>query len=240
MARDAAPVQYRPGGRGLYRLLVILGSPLRWWVRLRIDAAEVLPTGGGVLLVSNHDSWLDPLALAAATMHRGRPLRFLAKSTLWNSLPIRLLLDGIRQIPIRRGRGDAAAMDVAVQALDQGEVVGIFPEGTLSRGTRLRARSGVSRLAQAAPQATVVLAEVTGGTDLIRFPKRPRVRVAFFLPERGQPRPDEAPAELAARLMDEIRVRVPPVPNGRRPAAVPVPAAEATAAAASAEAESPR
>jgi 1-acyl-sn-glycerol-3-phosphate acyltransferase len=54
-----------------------------------------------------------------------------------------------------------------------------------------------------------VLVAVEGGTDLKRFPKRPRVRIEFFAPAGGQPRPDEDAAELAQRLLDEIRERVP-------------------------------
>jgi hypothetical protein len=49
-----------------------------------------------------------------------------------------------------------------------------------------------------------------------RFPRRPRVRVSFFPPENGDPRPDETPAEVATRLLDQIRARVPPTPAGRR------------------------
>ena len=92
------------------------------------------------------------------------------------------MLDGIRQIPIRRGAGDAAALQAAVDALDDGEAVCIFPEGGLSRGRRLRAHRGVARLIEASPDAQVVLAAVTGGTDLVRFPRRPRVRVELFRP----------------------------------------------------------
>lgn len=197
-----------------------LGVPLRWWCRLEVRGRDVLPPAGtGTLLVANHDSWLDPLALADTLMRAGRPLRFLAKGTLWRSAPIAWLLDALRQIPIRRGGGDSGALDAAVHALGDGEAVCIFPEGTLSRGRRLRARRGVARLAQAVPDGAVVLAAVRGGTDLIRFPRRPRVEVELFLPTGGPARPDEDPAALAARLLDEIRERVPPVPCGRRPRA---------------------
>lgn len=211
-------VRRRPGER-LYRTLVILGQPLRAWCRLDVRGLEHLDQPGGVLVVSNHDSWLDPLALGEACMRRRRPLRFLAKSGLWKNPLIARLLDGIRQIPIQRGAGDQAALQVAVEALDDGEAVCIFPEGTISRGERLRARRGVSRIAEAAPQARVVLAVVEGGTVLIRFPRRPRVTVTFFPPELGQPRPGEDQQLLADRLLDEIRDHVPPVPAGRRAAA---------------------
>jgi 1-acyl-sn-glycerol-3-phosphate acyltransferase len=88
-------------------------------------------------------------------------------------------------------------------------------EGRLSRGERLRARSGVGRLAGACPQATVVLCAVEGTTDYTRFPRRPRVRISFFEPAGGQPHPGESPDALATRLLAEIRERIPPVPAGR-------------------------
>ena len=55
-----------------------------------------------------------------------------------------------------------------------------------------------------------------GTTDYVRFPRRPRVAVSFFVAREGQPRADEQPAELAARLLGEIREDLPPVPAGRR------------------------
>ena len=67
----------------------------------------------------------------------------------------------------------------------------------------------VSRLARACPGVPVLLVAVTGGTDLKRFPKRPRVTVEFFEPAGGQPRPDEDDQELAQRLLDEIRAKAP-------------------------------
>ena len=72
----------------------------------------------------------------------------------------------------------------------------------------------------------MVLAAVEGTTDFVRFPRRPRVTVTFFEPAGGRPRPDEEPAAVAARLLDELRERVPPVPAGRKadPERVRVPA----------------
>ena len=209
----------RPRGVPLYRALCRIGAPLRRWVRLDVRGLEVVPPDCGVLLVSNHDSLLDPLAVGEVLMRIGRPVRFLAKNSLWKFRITQAILDGIGQIPIRRGTGDVGALDAAVAGLDGGEVICIFPEGTLSRGERLRARSGVGRLALEAPEAHIVLAAVTEGTVFWAFPRRPRMRVEFFLPERGQARAGEEPAELAERLLDEIRERVPPVALGERPGA---------------------
>lgn len=218
-------------------MLILVFWPLKWWCRLEVRGIETIPESGPVLVVSNHDSWMDPLALGAAIMTRDRPLRFLAKASLWHTWIQRVLLDGMGQIPIERGIGDTQAMQAAIDALAGGDAVGIFPEGTISRGRPMRARRGVARLAQGAPSATVVLAAISGGTDAIRFPKRPRIVVDLFEPAGGQPQADEASGDLAERLMSEVRERVPPVAAGRhpepaepepsaRPAEAPVAAAE--------------
>lgn len=120
------------------------------------------------------------------------------------------------QIPIERGAGDARALDRAIEALRAGQALCVFPEGKLSQGEVLRARSGVGRLAGWCPGVRVVLCAVEGTTDYARAPKRPRISLSFFEPATGQPKPGEDPAELAARLLEEIRALVPPTPAGRR------------------------
>ncbi|HMT05598.1 MAG: 1-acyl-sn-glycerol-3-phosphate acyltransferase [Solirubrobacterales bacterium] len=203
-------VSERRGWR-LYQTVRLMLRPLRWWVRLSVKGLEHLPATGAALIVSNHDSWLDPLALIESMMWKERQLRFLAKHSLWKFKPMGWILDEADQIPIERGAGDTAALERAVEALGRGEMIGVFPEGTLSRGTILRARRGVSRLCRACPGVPVVLIAVAGGTDLKRFPRRPRVTVEFFAPAGGQPRPGEDDQELSQRLLDEIRTRVPRV-----------------------------
>ncbi len=89
-----------------------------------------------------------------------------------------------------------------------------FPEGKLSRGERLRARTGVSRLAAACPEARIVLCTVAGATDFVRFPKRPHVNVEF-LPTAALPSASEAAQEFAAALLEELRRCVPPQKSGR-------------------------
>ena len=196
-------------GWKVYQTVRAILRPLRWWARLTVEGLENLPRQGAALIVSNHDSWLDPLAIIESMMWRERQLRFLAKASLWKFKPMAWILDTADQIPIRRGEGDIAALEAAVDALGRGEMIGIFPEGTLSRGTNLRAKRGVSRLVRACPGVPVILIAVTGGTDLKRFPKRPKVVVEFFEPAGGQPRPGEDDQELSQRLLDEIRAKAP-------------------------------
>jgi 1-acyl-sn-glycerol-3-phosphate acyltransferase len=198
-----------------YRLAMAVNRPVAWWGRLRVEGLETLPASGPLLIAGNHDSHWDPVMIGIAAVRR-RQIRALAKSTLWDVPGLAPILDGMGQIPIVRGAGDAGALAKAVEELRAGACIGIFPEGTRSRGKVLRARSGIGRLALEVPEAHVTLAAVEGTADLTGFPRRPRIRVRFFDPAGGQPRPDEDPAELAARLLAEIRALVPPVISYRK------------------------
>ncbi len=220
MARDTSPESGRAAASltRTYRAAMTVCRPLGHWGRLRVEGLEALPESGPVLVVGNHDSYWDPVLIGLAARRR-RQIRALAKSSLWRVPGLGPVLNGMGQIPIERGTGDAAAMQNAIEALRQGSCIGVFPEGTTSRGRTLRARSGVGRLALAVPEARLVLVGITGTTDYSRFPVRPRVTTRFFAPEGGQPRPGEEPGELAARLLGEIRAEIPPIAAGRAGAA---------------------
>jgi len=201
-------------GPVFYAIFTRFLLPLAWWGRLQVEGLEAVPTEGNLLLVGNHDSQFDPVLLAIGLRKR-RPLRFLARADLWETFGLAPVMNGLRQIPIERGTGDTGALDKAITALKSGEAICIFPEGKLSLGTQLRARSGVGRLSWECRRAPVLLATIEGTTDYVRFPRRPRVRITIFAPATGQPRADEDPAELAARLLAELRERVPPTAAGR-------------------------
>jgi 1-acyl-sn-glycerol-3-phosphate acyltransferase len=192
-----------------YRLAMSVCKPVAWWGRLQVEGLETVPADGPLLIVGNHDSHWDPVMVGIAALKR-RQIRALAKSDLWKVRGLAPILDGMGQIPIERGKGDAEALARAIEALRAGVCIGVFPEGTRSRGKVLRARSGVGRLALEVPEAHVSLVAVEGTSDLTGFPRRPRIRIRFFDPAGGQPRPDEDPAELSARLLAEIRALVPP------------------------------
>ena len=72
------------------------------------------------------------------------------------------VLNGMGQIPIERGAGDKQALARAIEALRAGVCIGVFPEGTRSRGKVLRARSGVGRLALEVPEAQLVWSRSRG------------------------------------------------------------------------------
>jgi 1-acyl-sn-glycerol-3-phosphate acyltransferase len=200
-----------------YRFVIAASAPLiRRWGRLEVVGPEHMPMSGPTLIVGNHDSKWDPVAIGSAGRRR-RQIRALAKVSLWRIKPLARLLDSMGHIPIKRGAGDAAALDAAVASLRAGQCIGVFLEGTISRGEKLRARSGAGRLAQQVPEVQVTCVAVTGTVDILRFPKRPRIKVEFFSPETGQPRPGEDPSALSARLLTEIRAKAPIAKAGRRP-----------------------
>ena len=198
-----------------YRVALGICKPIvRWWGRLQVEGLEHVPAEGPLLIAGNHDSYWDPVVIGIAAIRR-RQIRALSKSSLWKVKGMNKVLDGMGQIPIVRGTGDADALDRAIAELRDGACIGIFPEGTRSLGRELRPRSGLGRLAAAVPDAVVVPVAVDGSTDIPRFPRRPRLRVRFLEPTALQP--GEAPGDLAARVIADVRAIAPITIAGRRP-----------------------
>jgi 1-acyl-sn-glycerol-3-phosphate acyltransferase len=197
-----------------YSTVMTVATPVvRWWGRLTVGGADLLPASGPTVLMANHDTQWDPVVVGVAA--RRRQIRALAKASLWKFAPVAWVLDRMGQIPIERGRGDLAALSAAVDHLRAGECIGVFAEGTVSRGQRLPYLSGAGRLALAVPGTRVLGVRITGAVDIARFPRRPRIRVEFFEPAAGQPTTGESAIALTRRVMTEIREQAPPVPRGR-------------------------
>jgi len=199
----------------VYATVMIVATPIvRWWGRLKVTGAELLPADGPTILMVNHDSQWDPVVVGVAV--RRRQVRALAKASLWKSKPMSWVLDHMGQIPIERGRGDTAALSAAIDHLERGECIGVFPEGTVSKGKPLRFLSGAGRLALAVPGTRVLGVRVIGAVDIVRFPKRPRLRVEIFEPAAGPVGEGESAVALTKRVMTEVRAAAPPVVQGRK------------------------
>lgn len=198
-----------------YRIVMLVATPIvRWWGRLRVEGSELLDAPGAILMIANHDSLWDPLVVGVAA--KGIQVRALAKSTLWKNPVVARVLNGMGQIPIERGRGDAAALASAIEQLGTGACIGVFPEGTISRGREMRPLSGAGRLALHVPSSRIVAVTITGAVDIARFPKRPRIRVVFAEPEGGQPAEGESAVAITKRVMARIRADAPFVAAGRK------------------------
>jgi 1-acyl-sn-glycerol-3-phosphate acyltransferase len=129
--------------------------PIGWLVgRSRFEGKEHIPAAGGVLLVANHISHLDPV-FTGLLVHRSRRVpRFLAKHSLWSAPVLGQALRGSGQIPVYRESVDAQqSLREGTEALQNGKVVVIYPEGTITRdpdGWPMHSRTGVARLALSA------------------------------------------------------------------------------------------
>ena len=110
------------------------------WHRLRIRGGEHIPDQGGVLIASNHASFLDPPVVGVG--YRGRPVHFMARDTLWNSRFGCWWMDRVGCIPVSRGTGDLKALKLTIKTLKEGKAVSMFPEGTRTEDGELQEAKG--------------------------------------------------------------------------------------------------
>ncbi len=95
---------------------------------------EKIPATGGCVVVVNHISHLDPMTLGFFLYDHGRLVRYLTKDALFHAPLIKYIVKDAGQIPVRRmTEGAASAFDAAVDAVNQGECIGIYPEGTITK-----------------------------------------------------------------------------------------------------------
>ncbi len=110
-----------------------------------------MPSEGGFITVVNHNSYLDPLSYAHFQYNTGRVPRFLAKQSLFRARLVGTFMRGTGQIPVLRESSDAAgAFRAAVDAVNRGECVAFYPEGTLTRDPDLwpmEGKTGAARVA---------------------------------------------------------------------------------------------
>ena len=133
---------YRPIIRvalGLFRLLGF---------RFTVIGAENIPADGGAVLASNHVSYFDFMFVGLPAHYRGRRLvRFMAKKEVFENKISGPLMRGMHHISVDRAAG-LGAYRLAVEALQEGELVGVFPESTISRAYIPRPfKSGAARMA---------------------------------------------------------------------------------------------
>lgn len=177
-------------------------------LRFDIQGTEHVPRRGGALLVSNHISYLDFIFTGLAALPSKRLVRFMAKESVFRHKVSGPLMRAMKHIPVDRSQGEDAYKH-ALRALDSGEVVGVFPEATISRSFTLKDfKSGAARLAQ---EARVPLVPVAlWGTQRLwtKGHKRDFGRNHFPVGIRvGEPL-HAAPEESAAGLTSRVRARI--------------------------------
>lgn len=179
---------------------------------------ENLPKSGGFVIAVNHLSYVDPFTLSHWQVDNGICPRLLVKDTLF-ALPVAgRMLRMVRQIPVYRGTKDAAkALDAAVEAVRDGGIITIYPEGTMTRDPAAWPMSGRSGAVRIAHQAGVPLIPVAqwGPQDILWpyrkgfhwFPRKTmyiNVGEPIDLSELGSEPTEAQFAAATERLMDRI------------------------------------
>ena len=119
-------------------------------LKIQVDGAEHIPETGGAVLASNHVSYLDFIFCGFGAQPAKRLVRFMAKKSVFDHKISGPLMRGMRHIPVDRDAG-AASFREATTALKNGEVVGVFPEATISESLTVKElKSGAVRLARTA------------------------------------------------------------------------------------------
>src|ERR671936_778099 len=181
------------------------------WLRLSRHGREHARVKGGLIVASNHRSFLDPFAIGALLPWRRR-IQFVAKVELFERRWQGWLLSRLGAFPIRRGRSDSVAMETARTAVERGGTVVIFPEGTRIRtGSLSTPKRGVGRLALEAGAA--VLPVAVHGTDQVRRgwrirPRKVKLRVGrpMTFPRTEHPSPGLA-ATVTGRIWPNIELQ---------------------------------
>jgi putative phosphoserine phosphatase / 1-acylglycerol-3-phosphate O-acyltransferase len=176
------------------RALLAMARPeLIPYARFDITGVEHLPKEGAAIVVGNHRSYFDPMAMGLALAKRGRPVRFLGKKEVFDAPIVGQLAKAMGGIRVERGTGSDEPLAAAALALEAGELVAMMPEGTIPRGKAffnpvLKGRWGAARLAA-----------MTGA---------PVIPVGLWGTEKVWPRSERLPNLLALRNPPTVTIRI--------------------------------
>lgn len=213
-------------GDPVYRPIISVARTFFAGLGLKFDLVglENIPRTGGAVLAINHTSYLD-FALAGLPAHYAgkRLVRFMAKDGIFKHPVAGPLMRGMKHIPVDRDAGSAAFRD-AVDVLKSGELVGVFPEATMSRSFEIKEiKNGAVRMARAADVPLIPMI-VFGGQRLMSYGRRDFSRGKPICMTVGAPvpvprgtNPDVIAEELRLQmvaLLDETIARYPDKPAG--------------------------
>jgi 1-acyl-sn-glycerol-3-phosphate acyltransferase len=215
VARSKGRGPWWNAARGIFYPVMWASSPHQFF------GVEHVPTEGPALIVANHISYIDPIYTGVFVDTAGRLPRFLAKDSVFRLPVIGKLATTLGQIPVYRGRTNAVdSLHLAGRALDDGHIVVIYPEGTITRDPGfwpMRAHTGAARLVLNHDVPVIPLAH--WNTHLIydhyhgkKYRPFPRKCVTVSAGEpidtsafRGQERSSEVLRKLADHLMGAVR-----------------------------------
>ncbi|WP_328462162.1 1-acyl-sn-glycerol-3-phosphate acyltransferase [Actinoplanes sp. NBC_00393] len=193
--------------------------------KIQIEGAEHIPATGGAVLASNHSSYLDFIYCGLGAQPAKRLVRFMAKKQVFDHKISGPLMRGMRHIPVDRKAGTAAFRE-AIEALKRGEIVGVFPEATISESFTIKGlKSGAARMAQEAGVPLIPMA-VWGPHRLWtkgrkkeltkrHVPVLIKIGEAVEMPEGATPEAITAALKVRlAGLLDAVQKAYPEQPSG--------------------------
>ncbi|MEJ7636057.1 lysophospholipid acyltransferase family protein [Aeromicrobium sp.] len=194
-----------PGSDRTYRVVVrIFGMLFRLMgYRFDVRGVEHLPTSGAAVVAGNHIGFLDFTFIGYAARPRRRRIRFMAKRSAFELPVVGRLMRAMHHIPVDR-RSGARAYRQALRLLDAGELVGVFPEATISRSWLLKPfKRGAAGLA-INRQVPLIPAIVWGGHRIFTVDGHRSLRrgmpITIVVGEPLRPREGETVAQLSLRL----------------------------------------
>lgn len=156
-AADGAPVSSMAKipvvNMEIQRLALSFTHPLLFpYAKFDIQGIEHIPADGPAIIVGNHRSYFDPVAIAMAIARTDRTVRFLGKKEVFDAPVVGQIASAMGGIRVERGTGSDAPLQAAADALEAGDLVALMPQGTIPRGRafydpKLKGRWGAARLA---------------------------------------------------------------------------------------------
>src|SRR3954464_2206187 len=191
--------------------------------RCEVRGSEHVPATGGAIICSNHVSYFDFTYLGLGALPQHRLVRFMAKSSVFDHWFAGRFMRAMQHIPVDRKAG-AAAFEAAIRALKDGEVVGVFPEATISTSFTVKdLKAGAARMAVQSG-VPIIPAAVWGGPRVAtkgRVQLRRGVAVTVILGEPIVAEPGEKAQSILRRtraamesLLDEAQRTYPQQPAG--------------------------
>ena len=159
--------------------IVILKPLLVTLTRHSWTDGEKIPAHGGVVVAANHVSHVDPLTYAHLLHEYGRLPRYLAKAALFDVFFVGTILRATRQIPVYRQSADASrALSAAVDSVEKGRLVFVYPEGTLTRQPELwpmTGKTGAAHISLLSGAPVVPIAQWGAQDILYPYASRPKL-----------------------------------------------------------------
>ena len=186
-------------------VVFVLGSLFKLIMKLDVQGSENLPTDGAVVLAANHVTNFDVIPMQLSIP---RPIFFMGKANLFKVPIFEAALRDLGAFPVYRGEKDEWSLRHAARVLENGQVLGMFPEGTRSKGRGLSvAKTGSARLALDANCPIVPMAVIGTDSFFKRFPHRTLVTIKLLPPIL--PKPGETPLSLMDRVMFALAKELP-------------------------------